>query len=194
MRKKKALTHKDHIFWEALVRHVGTRQTHTHTPSIQGVEAERWGIQAHPGYRAWPACLKTANRTERGRKGRRTAVSGWCYTTSLFSACSQWPKSETSTSTCRVIFPSSEEFAEHQQSVMLNKTGQLFILLPLVSQHKANDLDSSAKDLDDTGWFLFSNCTFRQLRPQLGSGFRLEKTLVIEISEISGWSTLSCDS
>lgn len=139
-------------------------------------------------------CLKTANRTERGRNGRHTAVSGWCYTTSLFSACSQWPKAETSTSTCRVIFPSSEEFAEHQQSVMLNKTGQLFILISLVSQYKANDLDSSAKDLDDTGWFLFSNCTFRQLRPQLCSGFRLEKTLVIEISEISGWSTLSCDS
>lgn len=95
-------------------------------------------------------CAETANRTEReGMEGARLCQGDVIHTTSLFSAWSQWPKSETSTSTCRGIFPSSEEFPE--QSVMLNKTGQLFILISLVPQYKANDLDSSAKDLDDTG-------------------------------------------
>lgn len=52
--------YKDHIYVlrgadkGALVQQVEGRQTHTHNPNIHKVDAERWGTQAHPSYRAWP--------------------------------------------------------------------------------------------------------------------------------------------
>lgn len=67
-KEKNFIVQKSHVLREAWVRHMGSRQTHTHNPSTQEVEAERWGIQARPCYMD-PIWKQQTERKGEGEKG-----------------------------------------------------------------------------------------------------------------------------